>query len=105
MLRIWETVLATAPPGVLHKADHANLAVLVTAKHVHNTLTAAWLEYQVATPPMLPPAGLERRMRMAGDQVCRVSEVLGLTPNRRSGVPEVQSLDPFRKFVAIPPTV
>ena len=69
MLAIWETVLATAPPGVLHKADHGNLVVLVGAMHTHNTLTAARLSYQTAEPPMLPPAELERRMRMAGDQV------------------------------------
>jgi hypothetical protein len=82
MRTIWDDVLATAPPGVLHQADYANLVVLVRAIHAHNTLAAAWLAYQTAEPPMLPPAELERRVRLAGAEVNRASTVLGLTAGR-----------------------
>ena len=79
MLTIWHDVLVTAPDGVLHQADYANLVVLVRAIHAHNTLAAAWLAYQTAEPPMLPPPELERRVRLAGAEVNRASTVLGLT--------------------------
>jgi hypothetical protein len=103
MLTIWDDVLTTAPAGVLHQADYANLVVLVRAIHTHNTLSAAWLAYQTAEAPMLPPPDLERRARMAGAEVNRASQVLGLTARNGFTQPPEPSFDPFRRFVVVEP--
>jgi hypothetical protein len=104
MVKLWDEVVSAAPAGVLHRVDYQNVVVLVGAMHRHSVLLAAWLEYQVATPPMLPTADLERRVRLAGAEVNRASAILGLVPVRRSGVPEqAEPGDPFFRFVAVAP--
>jgi hypothetical protein len=104
MVKLWDEVIFAAPAGVLHRVDYQNVVVLVGAMHRHSVLLAAWLEYQVATPPMLPPSDLERRVRLAGAEINRASAILGLVPVRRSGVPEPgEPVDPFMRFVMVAP--
>jgi hypothetical protein len=87
MLVLWHDILASAPAGLLHRADYGLLEALVGARHRYSVAMAEWQGYLIAEPPKLPPAELGKQVRAESSEVGRLSERLGLTWKHRSQLP------------------
>jgi hypothetical protein len=81
---IWQQVVVTAPPTLLHACDYDNLLVLVAAIDVHRRIAR-----ELSRAKGVPPIELVQQLAQAGNVVGRSSRVLGLNPAERSriGVP------------------
>jgi hypothetical protein len=81
---IWAHTLTSAPPGLLHGGDHANLVTFCTAVELQQRLAR-----QLAEQPGVPEPELVQQLRLVGSEVGRASKVLGLTPPERAriGIP------------------